>query len=48
MKTVYIRIGINTKKRLGKLGIKDSTYDSIISELLDHGHICDHFWSERI
>ena len=47
MKRETIKIEHNTKKRLKKLGIKGSTYDFIINELIDHAQSCDQYWVDK-
>ena len=43
----YIGIRKSTKKELKKYGEKDSTWDQIIIELLNHACVCDNYWDEK-
>lgn len=45
MKTT-IQVKKTTKERLSKLGCVNSTYDSLINEILDHLDKCDRFWED--
>ena len=42
-----ISITRKTKNRLEKFGIKSSTWDSIIIELMNHVKKCDKFWVDK-
>jgi len=42
-----ISIKKKTKDRLAKFGIKTSTWDSILNELMNHADKCDRFWEVR-
>lgn len=43
------RDGISRKTfdRLKKFGIKDSTWDSILNDLMDHADACDDWWNRE-
>lgn len=42
-----ISIAKATREQLAKLGKKDSTWDDILKDLLDHCNICDNYWGNR-
>lgn len=42
-----IEICHKTKNELKKYGIKDSTYDKIINDLLAHAETCDIYWNSK-
>ncbi len=46
MKTT-IAIKVETKKRIREFGIKNSTYDEIINDVLDHAEHCDRWWENK-
>ena len=43
-----IEIQQKTKDELKKYGDKDSTWDQIIVELLNHACVCDKYWDEKV
>ena len=45
--TLQIKVSPQTKVRLTRYGNLDSSFDSVIVELLDHADLCDKYWSER-
>ncbi len=42
-----ITIGQTTKNELRKYGEKDSTWDQIIIDLLNHACLCDDYWNTK-
>ncbi|MEC4848987.1 MAG: hypothetical protein RI100_07355 [Nitrosarchaeum sp.] len=42
-----IEIDQATKDEMKKYGEKDSTWDQIIRELVNHAAICDRYWEEK-
>jgi len=47
--TVKSKIEIRkvTKDELKKYGVKDSTWDQIVVDLLNHACVCDIYWGEK-
>ena len=43
-----IVISQKTKNELKKYGDKDSTWDQIIVELLNHACVCDAYWDGKV
>jgi len=43
-----IEIRQKTKDELKKYGYKDSTWDQIIVELLNHVCVCDNYWDGKV
>lgn len=48
MTKTSIVIQKTTKERLSKHGNLDSTFDSVVKELLDHVDECDSYWTDRL
>ena len=42
-----IEICKKTKDELKKYGDKDSTWDQIITDLLNHVSVCDRYWEDK-
>ena len=42
-----IEIRTKTKNQLKKYGDKDSTWDEIITDLLNHVSVCDRYWEDK-
>jgi hypothetical protein len=42
-----IKITKIVKQRLSKYGVKGSTWDSILNDLMNHAEKCDRFWEDR-
>ena len=42
-----IEIGSETKNELKKYGDKDSTWDQILVELLNHVAVCNMYWENK-
>lgn len=47
MAKVKIPIRQETRDELKKYGDKDSTWDQIVAELLNHACLCDVYWNSR-
>lgn len=45
--TTRITVCKKTADRLKRFGIKDSTYDSIINDMMDHVDECDSWWNRK-
>lgn len=46
--TVLISLKKDSVTQLRKIGTMNSTYDSVIKELLEHIERCDSFWCDRL
>ena len=44
---VKITINKETEKKLEKFGSMNSTFDSVLNDLLDHVDTCDRWWDKR-
>ena len=44
---VKITINKETEEKLEKLGSMNSTFDSVLNDLLDHVDTCDRWWNKR-
>ena len=44
---VTLTVNKRTRKRLAKFGIKNSTWDSILNELMNHAEQSDRYWECR-
>ena len=42
-----IELNRKIKDELKKYGYKDSTWDQIIMDLLNHVHMCDRYWEDK-
>lgn len=47
MNKATLTIDKSTKIRLAKFGFKNSTWNTILKELMNHADRCDEFWEDR-
>ena len=47
MTKISIAVNQNTADRLKRYGIKDSTYDSILNNLMDHIDLCNVWYNKE-
>jgi len=48
MKRTSIQLSEKTKIQLAKFGTKLSTWDSILTDLMNHSKKCQQFWEDRL